>query len=531
METNYFKKNKDLIYFRNEGIKDLLNKNKYSKDILILKINERKKNVNKFIMLNRESKFKKLSLFEISNIIYSNNSNIFQILNSLKNLNELLNSNLEKSNKDFIITNIIYRIVDILFHSDNKNIIISCINSLINLTKNDDLFIAPLVSLDILTNLKKFIEANKNSNEYINSILILLSNMISCKKYYFIINKKINIYNLLKNKLDIFMNNFSNNISFNFNESKEELDDLITLIYNFILPFPETELIILKDLAINCINLFKQLYRIYKLDINDKKKMLNLILTLNDILTSFSRNEKIIDLFIEQNFLENINNIYKENLNKKLNINIINLLSHLLNGSNEQKLKILEKKNYPPFLENLIKVNDKHLFLKYFQCIISITHNSEQYTKIYFENKNFILFLYNIFKECNYNKIRLKILVFLIYCLRDNYIPIVIEKLKEVNFIPLIIYFLEENKLFKTKHINNFCLIENCLEIIYLVIERDEKIKLNLEYYNLKDLLEKLLDKKNIGNYAYILYKKLYENENILSFENENLMDISMDLN
>ena len=226
METNYFKKNKDLIYFRNEGIKDLLNKNKYSKDILILKINERKKNVNKFIMLNRESKFKKLSLFEISNIIYSNNSNIFQILNSLKNLNELLNSNLEKSNKDFIITNIIYRIVDILFHSDNKNIIISCINSLINLTKNDDLFISPLVSLDILTNLKKFIEANKNSNEYINSILILLSNMISCKKYYFIINKKINIYNLLKNKLDISMNNFSNNISFNFNESKEELDFL-----------------------------------------------------------------------------------------------------------------------------------------------------------------------------------------------------------------------------------------------------------------------------------------------------------------
>ena len=229
--------------------------------------------------------------------------------------------------------------------------------------------------------------------------------------------------------------------------------------------------------------------------------------------------------------MENINNIYKENLNKKLNINIINLLSHLLNGSNEQKLKILEKKNYPPFFENLINVTDKHLFLKYFQCIISITHNSEQYTKIYFENKNFILFLYNIFKECNYNKIRLKILVFLIYCLRDNYIPIVIEKLKEVNFIPLIIYFLEENKLFKTKHINNFCLIENCLEIIYLVIERDEKIKLNLEYYNLKDLLEKLLDKKNIGNYAYILYNKLYENENILSFENENLMDISMDLN
>jgi hypothetical protein len=247
METNYFKKSNDLIYFRDTGIKNILNKNKYSKDILILKINERKKNVNKFIMLNRESKFKKLSLFEISNIIYSNNSNVFQILNSLKNLNEILNTNLEKSNKDFIITNIIYRIVDILFHSDNKNIIISCINSLINLTKNDDLFIAPLVSLDILTNLKKFIEANKNSNEYINSILILLSNMISCKKYYFIINKKINIYNLLKNKLDIFMNHFSNNISFNFNESKEELDDLITLIYNFILRFPETELIIIKD--------------------------------------------------------------------------------------------------------------------------------------------------------------------------------------------------------------------------------------------------------------------------------------------
>ena len=43
METNYFKKSNDLIYFRDTGIKNILNKNKYSKDILILKINERKK--------------------------------------------------------------------------------------------------------------------------------------------------------------------------------------------------------------------------------------------------------------------------------------------------------------------------------------------------------------------------------------------------------------------------------------------------------------------------------------------------------
>jgi hypothetical protein len=526
METNYFKKINDLTYLRNERIKNSLNKNKYNKDILNLKINNRKKNVDKFIMLNRETKLKKLSLFEISNFIYSNNSNIFQIINSLNNLNEILNTNLEKSNKEYIITNIIYRIIDILFHSNNKNIIISCINSLINLTKNDDFFIAPLVSLDIITNLKKFIDKNKNCNDYMNAILILLSNMISCKKYYFIINKNINIYNLIKNKLNSFI------MTSNFYCIKEEFDDLITLLYNFILPFPETELILLKDLALNSIILYRQIYKVYKKEKNDKKQLLNLILTLNDILTSFSRNEEIIDLFISQNFFEDINNIIKENLNKKLNLNIINLLSHLLNGNDEQKVKILEKKNYPPFLENLININDKHLFLKYFQCIISLTHNSEKFTKIYFENDNFILFLYNIFKESNYNKIRIKILIFLIYSLRDNYLPIFIEKIKEINFIPLIIYFLEENKMFKTKHINNhYCLIENCLEIIYLVNERDEKIKLNLEYYGLKDLLEKLIDKKNIGNYAFVLYNKLYEKENILKFENENIMDISEEFN
>ena len=231
-------------------------------------LRKRKNLINEKLMNKRLKNYEEINLKDIVNQIHNEE----KILFGLKNLNNLIeNKYLSKEEISFILENIFYRIIDILFEKQSKFIFesIYIINKLIYQSNK---FLFPLLEDFILEKFEEIIINNKEDNNIINQIIIFLTELLSIKKEYFKINKKISILKLILDEIKR-------------DKLRIDLNIFLKFLYNFINPFPNDYLNYLSNIFNWVINLFlseeernKHENYLYKIMISFSKKKIILIL-------------------------------------------------------------------------------------------------------------------------------------------------------------------------------------------------------------------------------------------------------------
>ena len=251
---------------------------------------------------------------------------------------------------------------------------------------------------------------------------------------------------------------------------------------------------------------------------------------------SFSKKKENIDIIINKGIINIIKYLILKKENKK---NELYFLSLLLDGTIEQKNKILElnnNNNILPFIKELEEINyDSENLLSLIQCLTSFIHYNSIYSEKYLNNEKFINLTFLSFSKFKSKFIKNEILVMTIYLFENNK-ELTYEKLKEINFIKILIkYFQNKIKSSFKKEINELIII-NSLEIFnyFLQFESNNleisESKLILDIFNFESILNTLISNKNdyISNFSRNLYIKYY-NQNENYFQLTNNIDMSID--
>ncbi len=224
-----------------------------------------------------------------------------------------------------------------------------------------------------------------------------------------------------------------------------------------------------------------------------------------------------------------------ENINDELY-----LLSFLLDGTIEQKIKILGLNNFDnnfiPFMKELdeIQYNNKNN-LHLISCITSFIHFNHVYTEKYLNSQKFMNILFINFNQFTSKFIKNEILLMTIY-LFDNNKELCYQKLKEINFLVTLIKYLKKRINLSLKKEINELIVCNILEIISLYIQYESnnfeiiESKINLDTYDFENILNKLIsyDNEFINNISRNLYIKYY-NQNDNYFQPSNNLDMIID--
>jgi hypothetical protein len=473
-------------------------------------LRKRKNKLNENIMNKRLNNIQIINLKDIVNQIHNEENIVF----GLTNLKIFIQTNyLNNEQIQFFFENIYYRIIDILFEKNSKYIL-ECLIIINELIKQSDKFLFPLTENLFLVKFEELIKTNKRDNIFMNHIIIFLSELLSIRKDYFIINKKISIYEIIIEEIDkeIF---------------RIDLNNFLKFLYYFIFSFPTHYL---NKLSKICDWIIKVFLQMSEMERNTYKKYLY------KIIVFFSKKNEFIDIFINKGVINIILNLIsqKENINDELY-----LLSFLLDGTIEQKNKILELNNNNtilPFIKELEEINyDNDNLLSLIQCLTSFIHYNSIYSEKYLNNEKFINLIFLSFSKFKSKFIKNEILVMTIYFFENNK-ELTYEKLKEINFIKILIkYFQNKIKSSFKKEINELIII-NSLEIFnyFLQFESNNleisESKLILDIFNFESNLNTLISNKNdyISNFSRNLYIKYY-NQNENYFQRTNNIDMSID--
>ena len=204
----------------------------------------------------------------------------------------------------------------------------------------------------------------------------------------------------------------------------------------------------------------------------------------------------------------------------------------------EQLNKKIKFNNILPFIKELEEINydnDNDNLLSLIQCLTSFIHYNIIYSEKYLNNEKFINLIFLSFSKFKSKFIKNEILVMTIYLFENNK-ELTYEKLKEINFIKILIkYFQNKIKSSFKKEINELIII-NSLEIFnyFLQFESNNleisESKLILDIFNFESILNTLISNKNdyISNFSRNLYIKYY-NQNENYFQLTNNIDMSID--
>ncbi|MCQ2821219.1 MAG: hypothetical protein MJ252_28495 [archaeon] len=396
-----------------------------------------------------------------------------------------------KSLKD----NFYYRLLDLFKNCPKYTSIL--IPIYIYLTDEIDHFVGMIVRDGVLNTLGNILQNNDIYQSCRIDFNLLVSNILSENQ---------NIYNEITKFIDIGcilrweMNNG------NYNEN------YVYLLYNFLVYLPKDQMVQYNDIIFNTLKLFTKEY-------NEKGPLLN---DLFDIIIVLSKNENLIQVFLEQNFVF----VIKDTLqNNSIYIHkVLELLFYLLKGNDSQKDIIIG--NNPPILpffdqvklyydasikhktennSHSLKLNEKFLY-EYLHCIRSLIYRSIKYSKGYFSQKIFYDFLMTVLESGLSEKIK-------------NEVLIIISVTLDLKNDSINAYFLKEKC-----HKNIYSYVKSIME--------SQGKEMNLT--NALIILEKLL---NFGDKACtstnLVLKDLYGSEmdrrlsKLIDYKNQEISDVS----
>ena len=508
-------------------------KDELEKEMIESKLNLRKKKLYQLLMQKRQSYIIHNSLndkiTQLKNVSILIHKNTFdEIQTGLNNFYDFLISNekLDKSDIKYIYANIYYRLLDIIISEKHfeKNGNMSKVLFLIQyLTTDNNIFIEPISENIFLINLKEMIEINRNNNTFIWMIVPTLSYMLINKKKFSQIMKEIDVVKIMKILI-------GQNI-----QDKESIEQLLILMNNFIINITENKTSKYQFILEYVLSLINNNITNY-LNNDDES---SIFLSLFDILIHMTYDTENLKLIKESNCIQFIKYLidsnYKENIFVNNNIYLlkgIKLLSNIILITNnfEKKKNIISyiysnqnnnKDINPPFMPEFINsiVNKNfHFANALLNCIINLVNNCIQFCELYCSN-DFINYLLKLFEENVMRKIKNEIVIFFINIIECNNIKIY-KYLLNFEIIKIFVSYLTKKK--KTKKESTKVIIYNILLFIKkcLSIEVENNmniIKIQLDKYNYKEIIEYLIDNKDesisdISRTTFIKYFSKEEN-------------------
>ena len=508
-------------------------KDELEKEMIESKLNLRKKKLYQLLMQKRQSYIIHNSLndkiTQLKNVSILIHKNTFdEIQTGLNNFYDFLISNekLDKSDIKYIYANIYYRLLDIIISEKHfeKNGNMSKVLFLIQyLTTDNNIFIEPISENIFLINLKEMIEINRNNNTFIWMIVPTLSYMLINKKKFSQIMKEIDVVKIMKILI-------GQNI-----QDKESIEQLLILMNNFIINITENKTSKYQFILEYVLSLINNNITNY---VNNDDES-SIFLSLFDILIHMTYDSENLKLIKESNCIQFIKYLidsnYKENIFVNNNIYLlkgIKLLSNIILITNnfEKKKNIISyiysnqnnnKDINPPFMPEFINsiVNKNfHFANALLNCIINLVNNCIQFCELYCSN-DFINYLLKLFEENVMRKIKNEIVIFFINIIECNNIKIY-KYLLNFEIIKIFVSYLNKKK--KTKKESTKIIIYNILLFIKkcLSIEVENNmniIKIQLDKYNYKEIIEYLIDNKDesisdISRTTFIKYFSKEEN-------------------
>ena len=527
-----FNDNNEEENFRNQMISDKLSLRKKK----LFQILMQKRQIN--TPLNKNENNKKDQLTQVSILIHKEDFDSIQ--SGLNIFYDYLinNTKLDKEKINFIFENIYYRLLDLI--SSNKsfeqNKYMNKILFLINyLTTENNTFIIPITEQLFLSHLKKIIEINIHDIIFINSIIPILSDMLTDKINFVQIMNEIDVVKIIKIK-----------IGKNINNDKDNIEQLLILMNNFIMN-------INKDMTHKFKFILEYIFNFLNTnDIINNINILNnddslILICIFDILIYMSKDKKNLKIIKESNCIQLIKNII--NNNKKINSNIYllksyeflsNILSNLENSENKKELISYlynDSKNGNitsglPFLNELlesIKNKNKSFIYILINCIVSLINNCSQFCELYCSNNNLIKTLIDLFNNKTLKKIKNEIIIFFINIIEDNNIKIY-KYLLNTELFQSIITFI--NKKIKTKNSSTNVIIYNIIYFInrclLIAQENDDKeIFKILEKYKFKEIVEIYIESKDesISDLSRSIFIKYFSSpENTYNDNNDDMI-------
>ena len=455
---NIPQKNSKFLYksFNNDNNE----KEEFEKEIIENKLSIRKRKLYQILQQKRiinslnnnaEDKNQTNQLSQVSILIQREGDNDIQsgliiFYNFLIN-----NEKLDKENKEFILENIYYRLLDIILteKSFDNNKYMSKIFFLINyLTTESNAFIGPLTENFFLTQFKRVIELNINNNNFISEIIPILSDMLINKKKFVQIMNEIDIIKVMKIKMGENIND------------RDNLEHLLLLMNNFILNINKDKTNIFVFILEYVLNILKKIDE-NSMNIINNEESLIMISTL-DILIHMSNNQENLKIIKNNNciqFIKDMINNFKSNNAHSHILKCYELLSNIIkntSGSNEKKDIVTYiyqgNVNGLPFVNELIesiKIQNKSFIYILLNNITSLIYNSDDFCELYCSNNDFINILLNLFPNKTSKRIKNEIIIFFINVLENNNIKIY-KYLLNTNIFQIFITYISK----KTKSKN-----------------------------------------------------------------------------
>ena len=514
-------------------------KEEFEKEIISNKLSIRKRKLYQILQEKRkinslnnttEDKNQTNQLSQVSLLIQREGNNDIQSgLNMFYNF-LINNEKLDKENKEFILENIYYRLLDIILtdKSFDNNKHMSKIFFLINyLTTESNVFIGPLTENFFLTQFKNVIELNISNNAFVSEIIPILSDMLINKKKFVQIMNEIDIIKVMKIKMGQSI------------YDKDDMEHLLLLMNNFILNINQEKtnkfvfilefvLNILKKIDENNINI-----------INNEESLI--MISILDILIHMSNNKENLKIIKNNNCIqfikEMINNSKKINAHSHI-LKCYELLSNIIkntNSSNEKKdiITYIYQGNVNgfPFVNELIesiKSKKKSYIYILLNNITSLICKSDDFCELYCSNNDFINILLNLFPNKTSKRIKNEIIIFFINVLENNNIKIY-KYLLNTNIFQIFITYI--SKKTKSKNESTKIIIYNILYFINkcLLIDEENNIKeiiKILSKYKFKEIVEEYIENKDesISDISRTIFIKFFSGpENF--FQNNNIKD------
>ena len=534
---NIPQKNSKFLYksFNNDNNE----KEEFEKEIIENKLSIRKRKLYQILQQKRkinslnnntEDKNQTNQLSQVSILIQREGDNDIQSgLNIFYNY-LINNEKLDKENKEFILENIYYRLLDIILteKSFDNNKHMSKIFFLINyLTTESNAFIGPLTENFFLTQFKKVIEININNNTFISEIIPILSDMLINKKKFVQIMNEIDIIKIMKIKMGESIND------------RDNLEHLILLMNNFILNINKDKTNKFVFILEYVLNILKKIDKNSMNIINNEESLI--MISILDILIHMSNNQENLKIIKNNNciqFIKDMINNPKSNNAHSHTLKCYELLSNIIkntSGSNEKK-DIVEyiyqgNVNGLPFVNELIesiKIQNKSFIYILLNNITSLIYNSDDFCELYCSNNDFINILLNLFPNRTSKRIKNEIIIFFINVLENNNIKIY-KYLLNTNIFQIFITYI--SKKTKSKNKSTKIIIYNILYFINkcLLIDEENNIKEIIKIlgkYKFKEIIEEYIENKDesISDISRTIFIKFFSGpENF--FQNNNIKD------
>ena len=514
-------------------------KEEFEKEIIANKLSIRKRKLYQILQQKRkinslnnitEDKNQINQLSQVSLLIQREENNDIQSgLNIFYNF-LINNQELNKENKEYILENIYYRLLDIILtdKSFDNNKHMSKIFFLINyLTTENNAFIGPLTENFFLTQFKKVIELNINNNNFINEIVPILSDMLINKKKFVQIMNEIDIIKVMKIKMGQNIND------------KDSMEHLLLLMNNFILNINQDKTNKFVFILEYVLNLLKKIYENNIDIINDEESLI--MISILDILIHMSNNQENLKIIKNNNCIQFIKDMINNSKNVKAHSHILKcyeLLSNIIkntNSSNDKKDIITYiyqgNINSLPFVNELIEsIKSKNKSYAYILLnnITSLIYNCDNFCELYCSNNDFLNVLLNLFSNKTSKKIKNEIIIFFINVLENNNIKIY-KYFLNTNIFQIFITYI--SKKTKSKNESTKIIIYNILYFINksLLIDEENNIKeiiKILSKYKFKEIVEEYIENKDesISDISRTIFIKFFSGpENF--FQNNNIKD------